>query len=83
VMKDWSLFKLKERFIGEVAQEAVQRTARQWPRTLKQFKAVASCRHHDPSLLSYRHTGFGSMSKSRIRGHERCMKRKAFAMKAR
>jgi len=41
VMKDWSLFKLKERFIGEVAQDAVQRTERKWQRKLKQFKDVA------------------------------------------
>ena len=39
--KTWSLFKLKERFIGEVAQEAVQRTERKWQRKLKQFKDVA------------------------------------------
>jgi hypothetical protein len=49
---DWSLFKLKERFIGEVAQDAVRRTELKWPRKVKQFKAVASCRHDDPSLLS-------------------------------
>jgi hypothetical protein len=41
VMKDWSLFKLKERFIGEVAQAAVQRTERKWQHRLKQFKVVA------------------------------------------
>jgi Transposase DDE domain group 1 len=41
VMQDWSLFKLKERFIGEVAQDAVQRTERKWQRKLKQFKDVA------------------------------------------
>lgn len=39
--KEWSLFKLKERFIGEVAQEAVRRTERKWQRKLKQFKGVA------------------------------------------
>lgn len=39
--KDWSLFKLKERFIGEVAQEAVTRTERKWQRKFKQFKDVA------------------------------------------
>jgi hypothetical protein len=41
VRQDWSLFKLKERFIGEVAQDAVQRTERKWQRKLKQFKDVA------------------------------------------
>lgn len=41
VMQDWSLFKLKERFIGEVAQDAVQRTERKWQHKLKQFKDVA------------------------------------------
>jgi hypothetical protein len=39
--KEWSLFKLKERFIGEVVQEAVARTERKWQRKLKQFKDVA------------------------------------------
>ena len=39
--KDWSLFKLKERFLGEVAQDAVWRTERKWQRKLKQFKDVA------------------------------------------
>jgi hypothetical protein len=39
--KNWSLFKLKERFIGEVAQEAVTRTERKWQRKLKQYKDVA------------------------------------------
>jgi hypothetical protein len=33
--KNWSLFNLKERFIGEVAQEAVTRTERKWQRKLK------------------------------------------------
>jgi hypothetical protein len=28
--KEWSLFKLKERFIGEMAQDAVRRTERGW-----------------------------------------------------
>jgi transposase len=37
----WSLFKLKERFIGEVAQEAVRRTELKWQRKLKQFRDVA------------------------------------------
>jgi hypothetical protein len=41
VMQDWSLFKLKERFIGEVAHDAVQRTERKWQRKLRQFKDVA------------------------------------------
>jgi hypothetical protein len=36
-----SLFKLKERFTGEVAQDAVQRTERKWQRKWKQFKDVA------------------------------------------
>jgi hypothetical protein len=39
--KEWSLCKLKERFIGEVAQEAVRRTELKWQRKLKQFKEVA------------------------------------------
>jgi len=39
--KDWSLFKFKERFIGEVAQDAVARTERQWQRKLQQLKDVA------------------------------------------
>ena len=39
--KTWSLFKLKERFIGEVTQDAVRRTARKWQRKWKQFKDVA------------------------------------------
>jgi hypothetical protein len=37
----WSLCKLKERFIGEVAQEAVRRTELKWQRKWKQFKDVA------------------------------------------
>ena len=41
LIKDWSLFKLKERFIGEVAQDAVRRTERKWQRKWKQFKNVA------------------------------------------
>jgi DDE family transposase len=41
VMQDWSLFTLKERFIGEVAQDAGQRTERKWQHKLKQFKDVA------------------------------------------
>ena len=41
VMRDWSLFKLKARFIGEVAQDAVQRTARKWQRKMNQFTDVA------------------------------------------
>lgn len=40
--KEWSLFRLKEHFIGEVAQEAVTRTERKWHRKLQQFKQVAS-----------------------------------------
>jgi hypothetical protein len=39
--QDGSLFKRKERFIGEVAQDAVQRTERKWQRKLQQFKGVA------------------------------------------
>jgi hypothetical protein len=39
--KEWSLFKLKERFIGEVAQDAVIRTERTWQRKFKQLKEVA------------------------------------------
>ena len=39
--QEWSLFKLKERFIGEVAQEAVRRTERKWQRKCQQFKDVA------------------------------------------
>ena len=37
----WSLCKLKERFIGEMAQEAVRRTELKWQRKLKQCRAVA------------------------------------------
>ena len=39
--QEGSLFKLKERFIGEVAQDAVQRTELKWQRKWKQFKDVA------------------------------------------
>ena len=39
--QEWSLFKLKERFIGEVAQDAVQRTELKWQRKWKQCKDVA------------------------------------------
>jgi hypothetical protein len=39
--QEWSLFTLKERFIGEVAQDAVQRTELKWQRKWKQFKDVA------------------------------------------
>jgi hypothetical protein len=39
--QEWSLFKLKERFIGEVAQDAVWRTELKWQRKWKQFKDVA------------------------------------------
>jgi Transposase DDE domain len=38
---DWSIFKLKERFIGEVAQDAVRRAELKWQRKVKQFKGVA------------------------------------------
>ena len=37
----WSLFKLKEHFIGDVAQDAGRRTELKWQRKLKQFKNVA------------------------------------------
>ena len=39
--QEWSLFKLKERFAEEVAQEAVIRTELKWQRKLKRFKPVA------------------------------------------
>ena len=39
--KEWSLFKLKERFTEEVAQAAVTRTELKWQRRFKQFKCVA------------------------------------------
>jgi hypothetical protein len=39
--KEWSLFKLKERFAAEVAQEMVKRTELKWQRKLKQYKHVA------------------------------------------
>jgi hypothetical protein len=39
--KEWSLFKRKERFIGEVAQDAVRRPELQWQRKVKQCKEVA------------------------------------------
>jgi hypothetical protein len=38
---EWSLFKRKERFIGEVAQDAVRRPALKWQRQVKHFKEVA------------------------------------------
>jgi hypothetical protein len=38
---DWSIFKLKERLIGEVAQDAVRRAELKWQRKVKQFKGVA------------------------------------------
>ena len=41
VRQGGSLFKLKERFIGEVAQDAVQRTERKWQHKWNQFKHVA------------------------------------------
>ena len=40
-VQEWSLFKLKERFIGEVAQDAVRRTELRWQRKWKQFKVAA------------------------------------------
>ena len=39
--KAWSLFKLKKRFIGEAAQDAVQHTELKWQRKWKQLKDVA------------------------------------------
>jgi hypothetical protein len=39
--KEGSLCKCKERFIGAVAQAAVTRTARKWPRKFKQRQEVA------------------------------------------
>ncbi len=39
--KAWSLFKRTERFIGEVAHEAVRRTERKWQRKFQQCKDVA------------------------------------------
>ena len=39
--KAWSLFKLKERFIGEVAQDAVWRPELKWQRKLQQLKRAA------------------------------------------
>jgi hypothetical protein len=39
--KEWSLFKLQERFIGEVAQDAVTRPERKWQRKFEQCKDVA------------------------------------------
>lgn len=39
--QDWSLFKLKQRFAEEVAQDAVTRTELKWQRKLKQYRHVA------------------------------------------
>jgi hypothetical protein len=39
--KEWSLFKLKERFAEEVAQEAVIRTELKWQRKLQRCRHVA------------------------------------------
>jgi hypothetical protein len=39
--KEWSLFKLKERFTEDVAQEHMARSALRWQRKLKKFKDVA------------------------------------------
>lgn len=50
--KAWSLCKRIERYMGEVAQEAVRRTARKGPRKLQQCQRGASCPHDNPSLLS-------------------------------
>jgi hypothetical protein len=40
-IKEWSLFKLKERFVGEGAQEASTRTEWKWKRKWQQCKDVA------------------------------------------
>jgi hypothetical protein len=39
--KEWSLFKLKERFTEDVAQEHMHRSELRWQRKLKQLKGVA------------------------------------------
>jgi hypothetical protein len=39
--KKWSLFKLKERFTEDVAQEHMRRSELRWQRKLKQLKHVA------------------------------------------
>jgi hypothetical protein len=39
--KEWSLFKLKERFTEDVAQESMARAALRWQRKLKKFKGIA------------------------------------------
>ena len=39
--KEWSLFKLKEHFTEDVAQEHMRRSELRWQRKLKQLKAVA------------------------------------------
>jgi hypothetical protein len=39
--QEWSLFKLKEHFAEEVAQDAVTRTELKWQRKLKQYQHVA------------------------------------------
>ena len=39
--QEWSLFKLKERFIGEVAHEVVRHTERKWQHKFQQCKDVA------------------------------------------
>jgi hypothetical protein len=39
--QQWSLFKLKERFAEEVAQDAVTRTELKWQRKLKPYRHVA------------------------------------------
>jgi Transposase DDE domain len=39
--KEWSLFKLKERFTEDVAQEHIRRSELRWQRKLKQLKDVA------------------------------------------
>lgn len=41
LIKDWSLHKLTDRFLGEVAQEVVTRTERKWQHKFKQLKDVA------------------------------------------
>jgi hypothetical protein len=39
--KEWSLFKLKERFTEDVAQEHMSRSELKWQRKLEQLKDVA------------------------------------------
>ena len=41
LQKEWSLFKLKERFTEDVTQEHMRRSELRWQRKLKQLKNVA------------------------------------------